>query len=353
MVLQHNPFLRYHQTSSSDNPFQGPLAEAVRYDYINSQLPMEREGGLYTTILPIYEWSASHLVDALKDHTSIERRSRILDLGSGTGAATRMILPVQGFAHITGIEQSEGMLEVANYKFHKKETQEFERKIQELFNGNVPEQLSSYWQAVRTETEQDQNLVRFIQGDLRRITDLVDHDYDAAIANQSLHWLGDDLPAFFTSLRDVLSANGIAIWNSASDFIEDNIYHSAEFSFRYNDFMGMICEKLSQKGYAVGNYKDFRRPKWKTEEIEGYIKDSGFTMEQKRTILVRDDFQRYLSLDLPLMLSGLLHDKGISLEDTEKLARETAAEIINECSNFMADTQHKYDITPIFVMRKK
>ena len=316
---------------------------------------MEREGNPNRRILPIYEWAASHLVDTLKMHTTI---GRVLDLGCGTAAATRMLMQLSnplGVTEVTGIDQSAEILRIAKYKFHQADST-FEQEVEAAFGGKVPPELQNYWSTVRQETTSVGNRVRFITGDLRKIDDLVggsDAKYNTAIANHSLHWLGEDLPAFLTSLKAHLAPQGVLAWNTASDFVADNIFPPETFSFRYNELMGMISEKLKQRGYRVDNYKEFRKPKWAVKEVEQMAQDSGWELVQKHSILVRNDFQRFLSLDIPLILSGLLQGEKLEIEEFERLGREVTVEVIKEQADFGLDTTHKYDVNPIFVMRNK
>ena len=316
---------------------------------------MEREGNPNSRILPIYEWTASHLVDTLRMHAPIER---VLDLGCGTAAATRMLMQASasaGITEVTGIDQSAEMLRVAKYKFHQADST-FEQEIEAVFGGKIPPELRNYWSAVRQETTSVGDRVRFIAGDLRKIDDLIgksDTPYQAAVANHSLHWLGEDLPAFLTSLKAHLAPQGVLAWNTASDFVADNIFPPETFSFRYNELMGMVSEKLKQRGYNVDDYKEFRKPKWSVKDIEEMAQDSGWDLVQKRSILVRNDFQRFLSLDIPLILSGLLQGERLEIKEFERLGREVTAELIKERADFGLDTTHKYDVNPIFVMRNK
>ncbi len=352
--LKDNPFLHLQGAHYSDNPFLKPLESAVKYDYINAHLPTEKEDPVCTRLLPIYEWTASVLIETLVSQASLSG-SRVLDLGCGTGAATLMLpQQIKRLKLVTGIDESPGMLEVAKYKFNQTNGEEFETRVKLILGGTIPPRLEDYWAKARAQTASGSVPVKFVQGDLRNITTLVKKEYDAAIANHSLHWLGDDLPRFFQALNQVLKPGGLVAWNTASDFVNDPNYPSLQYGFHYNDFTGMICEKLRERGYTIGDNYQFRKPRWEKREIVDYIQDNGFSLERTRTVLIHNDFQRYISFDLPLMLGGLATKDGsqLGLEEIEQLSREVAAEVITERRDFSSDLEHKYGVNPIFIMRK-
>ena len=345
--LPSNPFLQYYSPSAA-NPFDITLQQAIGYDLINITLPAERIENLTSEILPAYEWTAGFLVDALKKHLS-HSLPRLLDLGSGTGAATRMLY--RGFpqAEITAIEISKNMLELARYKFAQVSRSHFHNQTEQVLPQPIPERLEHYWNSVSSEVSRAQ--VEFKHSNIRNLDIILSVSYDGAIANHSLHWLGDDLHSFFKTVSTVLKPKAPLVWNTALDFVDSKHYPARDYSARYNRFIGLVSEKLIHKGYALSDYQEFRKPRWTLKDISAMAEENGFSFSLQGEILVRRDYNRLITFDLPLFIASPL--TSFPLKDVETLARRTAAEVIAERPDFGADLEHLYDVNPIFIFQKK
>ncbi|MDP3734108.1 MAG: class I SAM-dependent methyltransferase [Nanoarchaeota archaeon] len=347
-MLHHNPFLRYMRPGTDHtNPFTGPLADAIQYDYINCHLVQERVNAHGSEILPTYECAASYLVDHLQPF--LQERSVVLDLGSGTGIASRMLARVHR-GKILGVEQAPAMIEVAQYKFHKSNASEFENKVKELFGGALPERLENYWQEVRAETRSAP--IEFIPGDMRNCFLQVSGAYDAAIANHSLHWLRDDWPVFFHNLAAILKKGAPLVWNTASDFVDSAKFPSADYSWRYGTFMERVAEKLLQRGFSVNDWNAIRIPAKTEDEVRQIVEDNGFSCAIQEPILMPKDMRYIIGFYLPLHIAGLLVKKQ-EIDTIDKLSREITAELVRERSDIFADLEHRFDVNPVFVCLRK
>src|SRR3989338_2522240 len=140
MAFQDSPFLRYYRQPGVENPFQGPLAAAAQYDHTNVSLSLPREINGSSEILSCYEWTASFLLEVLQTQVSNDL-PKILDLGSGTAAGTLMAHRFMPTAYVDGIEQSEGMRQLARYKCNlldSKELASCELELGGLFPEGIP-----------------------------------------------------------------------------------------------------------------------------------------------------------------------------------------------------------------------
>lgn len=347
-MLHHNPFLRYMQPGTDkSNPFTDSLAEAVQYDYINCHVMQERVNAKSSEILPTYECAASYLVDKLLPFLHAD--SRVLDLGSGTGIASRMLARVHR-GKILGVEQAPAMIEVAQYKFHKSTASEFENKVKELFGGTLPERLENYWQEVRAETISAP--IEFMLGDMRNCLLQVSPAYDAALANHSLHWIRDDWPGFFRNLAALLKKGAPLVWNTASDFVDSATFPSAHYSWRYSTFMEMVAEKLQRRGFSVNDWNAIRIPAKTEDEVRQIVEDNGFSCAIKEPLLMPKDMRYIIGFYLPLHIAGLLV-KEQDIPTIERLSREITAELIQERADVFADLEHRFDVNPMFVCVKK
>ncbi len=347
-MLKNNPFLRYMSPETDhDNPFMGPLAEAVQYDYINCHLMEQRVHVNGSEILPTYECAGSYLVEHLRPF--LQEESAILDLGSGTGIASRMLARSHR-GKILGIEQSAAMIEVAKYKFRRGNAAEFEDKARELFNGIIPERLAHYWHQVRAETTAAS--VDFLHADMRTCFLKVDPGYDAAIANHSLHWVRDDWPQFFRNLAQALKPGAPLVWNTASDFVDSKKFPSAQYSWRYSTFMEMVENKLDQRGFSVRSVKEIRQPARTEDEVRDIVEQNEFSCHVKEPILLPKDIRYIIGFYLPLHIANILKQEQ-AIDTIEQLSRDLTAELIRERPDAFADLEHRFDINPIFLCRRK
>jgi SAM-dependent methyltransferase len=351
-MTSNNPFLKYHINLGKDNPFAGPLAESIRYDYLNSVLHVPIIEDFHTKLLPIYEFGAHYLSKALKSSLT-KKPQKLLDLGCGTGASTRMLHQNFPLTEIIGVDQSSSMMRVARYKLRKDNSandQEFETYAKSIFEGKFPEHLNSYWVNARNFINSD-NKITLQESNLIELIENVGIDWQGAIAGNSLHWLGDKLGDFFQSLNGVEKGTPI-VWNTASDFYNDPIFPSSSFGFRYNDLIGMVAEELQSQGYQLSDYKSFRSPTWNLKAIQDITSDNGFQTEQIGSILIKNDFQRLISLDVPLIMSGLITNNVPPISELERISREVVGLVLKKQSDFARDIVHKYEINPIFVSRR-
>ena len=144
---------------------------------------------------------------------------------------------------VLGVELSEGMLQTARYKFHQ-------WSGEQLLEQVTDEILLKYWQEFRAESEQYKDQVTFVLGDFQEIGTIKPESMDSAVGHQFMHWT--DLSKSFKQLYRFLKTRGEVLWNSASHFYEDSQFPSAEYGFRYNDFVENGVRHLLQKS-SYGN----------------------------------------------------------------------------------------------------
>jgi len=213
-------------TGSKDtgNPYEGDLGKGIAYDSYEAKSSCIRQEDNFPSIVQVYRSGARELIQ----HLSPGEKERLLDLGSGTGICTLELLCQHPESEAVGIEISQGMRIVAQYKFHQEDGKEL------LSHVDNP-QLIAYWKQFRTESLPYAHKVKFIHGDVQESDLLPTESIDGAVANQVVHWT--DISKTFANFQRWLKPKGEVIWNSASHWYNDKQFPALEYSIRFNDFL--------------------------------------------------------------------------------------------------------------------
>ncbi len=332
------PDAAYTGNSSKGHPYEGDLGKAVDFDLYESSSPIVGSDNSPEIFGP-YGYGARNLLN----HSSIERGDRVLDLGSRTGISTLEIFRRQSDITILGINQSEGMDFLAKYKFSQNNGQ----LVSEIDN----EQLLRYWRDFRTESKPYGNNVEFLMGDFEKI-DLQHESFDSAVASQFMHWSAD-LSKPFTQLAKFLKQMGKVAWNSSSHWYNDSKFPSAEFGFRYNDFMSYVLDSVSSGGGI--EFKDLfslSKPEHNIESIKAITSEQGFDTEQEGIYLMQVDFIQFVSRHVPAFVRSLIVSTKIDDQELESRVNESIKKAILDPKT-LGDTRHRYEIHPVFVSVKK
>ncbi|MFA5412444.1 MAG: class I SAM-dependent methyltransferase [Candidatus Micrarchaeia archaeon] len=319
-------------SAAQGNPYKGDLGKGVAYDLYEARAKMIRQDGRTPAITTPYREGARNLVAYLR---MVKDRQTVLDVGPGTGITAIEVLGRDSTVRVLGVEISPGMLQVGQYKFHQ-------GRLGLAQFRDTPE-LLEYWAQFREETSQfGRGRVKFILGDIQE-AGVGDGIADCAVANQVMHWT--DLSKTFGQLHRMLRGEGQVVWNSASHFYDDGGFPSAEFGFRYNDFMGFVMDEVAKRA-PVKDYKGLSRPSHDIESIRGITQGQGFSTGQVGTWLVHVDLQTFMRNHVPVFVKQLI-ENGMDEPELEAITREAIAAAASN-PKALADMTHKYDIVPIF-----
>ncbi len=339
MKLQDNVF-----ANSGTNPFDGDIEKGIQYDLYEAQGFVVDQSAAFPRPKGIYEHGADQLLQYFNP-----KAQHVLELGSGTGIATRSLLRQNNTRQVVGVEVSPGMREVSLYKFHQKDAKRFEEEIEQYYSCRQGEQilreLREYWDQFREETLPVQTQVNFLIGDIQNIAELVNHDaFDGATANQVLHWV--DISRTFAGLHQVLKKGAAVIWNSASHFYDDEQYPAERWGFRYHRFMEDVTKELRRCDLEVVDYRSIQRPLQNLASITKLTEERGFSTEQVGTLLLPVDFQAMLTKQVPRLAAAAIQN-DLSLDKKQAYIDEAIFKAFRE-NGFPEDKYHKYDIVPIF-----
>lgn len=330
------------------NPYSGDRGKGIAYDrYEADYLAVCPEGGS-SRISTGYRVGARELIS----YSRAGEGDKILDLGSGTGIATLELLLQKGDVSVVGVELSEGMIQVARYKFHQDKGEEILSEVED-------KKLLDYWSRFREESNPFGDKVQFIAGDFQEIDSLDEESYDVAVGNQFMHWT--DLGTTFRQLNRFLKSKGEVVWNSASHFYDNHCFPAAEYGFRYNDFLAYVLDDLSKNGLEVKDYRQLSKPSYNLTLIETISHNTRFDTRQVATLLKPVDLQIFVQNHVPVFARQLVAS-GVDREDEEesrgfeeelqaKIKEAISRTIVNPKA--MSDTKHKYDIIPFFRSTKK
>ncbi len=343
MRLKENVF-----ASKGTNPFAGEIEKGIQYDLYEAQGFVLDQSSTFPKLKRIYEHGADQLIQHL--HSGAQQ---ILELGSGTGIATRSLFRQNSNRQVVGVEVSKGMKEVSEYKFHQAERIPFREKVEAYFThvGQRPSlELNDYWDSFREDTRNLHQRAQFVEGDIQDIAHLVEHDYfDAATANQVLHWV--DISRTFAGLHQVLRKGGTVVWNSASHFYDDAQYPSEKWGFRYHQFMKYVIDELKREGLEVTDYRSIQRPSQNMASITRITDEQSFSTQQVGTLLLPVDFQAMLTAQVPRLAAAAIQN-NLPLEE-KQIHIDTAILNAIRKNGFPEDKYHKYDIVPIFKSVKR
>lgn len=331
-------------TSGQGNPYAGEdIRNGIRYDTYeaNVSILFPSKGG--DALSSPYRAGAKRLAS----HLSVGRDSGVLDIGSGTGILTLEILTQNPGVRVVGVEEGRGMMEVAKYKFHQRDSIG-------ITDGIDNPNLWAYWESFRDESGRFRNHARFICADFQEVQDIAPESFDAAIGNQVMHWM--DLGRAFGKLGELFRPGASIIWNSSSQFFDDAGFPAREYGFRYNGFISAVLDEVAKRGIEVtGDHKKFCLPANNLESFQEATESQGFRTEQVDTLLIPMDLQTLIRVQAPDMIRKLISPKMQGEEHQEEVARitnEALASAIQD-PNALSDIQHKYDIVPILKSTKQ
>ena len=322
------------------NPYQGSLTKGISYDDYESQTSTLVQEGSSQIFLPVYRRSARKLVNLLQASNG----QKVLDVGSGTGISTLEIFLQSPEISVLSIEISEGMMDIARFKFNQLDNLGH-------MEGITNKRLLKYWGQFRAESKPYRNDVEFILGDIEVIDEIDNESIDVAVGNQSLHWT--DLSKSFGQLNRLLKRKGRVIFNSASDFCEDENFPSLKYCFLYNEFIRHVTSEVGKTVKLTSDYRSLSRPKHNINSFKEIAYNAGFELKQINTDLIPVDLQTIILNHMLPIVRQLCDEKELeSRQDIKEITEKAIAKTVNN-PKAMNDLRHKYGINPIFEMTKK
>lgn len=331
----------YSGSKTQSNPYAGDIKKAIDYDRYEAEFKKIVWGeGSFPTVLSAYRASARSLVNRL-GNISLSSYDVVVDAGSGTGISTLEILSSLKPKDVKAIELSEGMLMLAKYKFNQLDYSSLE-------NHPVSKSLSDYWTEFRSDSLPFKKSAHFIQGDIQNMESLLDGTVKAIVASHSLHWT--NLEKSFQEFARVLKNNGIVVWNTSSHFYNDSRFPAKEWGFRENVFLRYVLDEVS-KSVEIDDFFTLPRPKHTFDSIYQISEKAGLKLEQVATDVEPVDLQIFVKNHVPAITRQLIGNR-LTPEETDRIIKSAIAVMINN-ADALADTNHKYEITPTFIMAKK
>lgn len=338
--------------SKGGNPFLGvDPALGIAYDMDEATTPIVFQEEDNPIILGPYSYSARKLVSK---YLKPEPKEKILDIGSGTGISTLEVLLQQPMLSlVVGLEISQGMLEIARYKFHQTDG----ANLLEMADATP---LPAYWKDFREKSKLNTHKVRFILEDIEKETEyLPSESIGGALASHVVPWV--DLPTTFKRLNRILRRGGRVIWNVTANYFDNSQFPLRGYDLRYNDLIFIILEELRKRGLAVKDYQHPKKPRYTFDSIVDISSEQKFDTELVGTMLFPVDFQDYIPKYVPVLVNELIVP-SLNSEELSKLTPEEKEAIekergilINEAiasavkrPESFRDKDHKYDIVSIF-----
>jgi SAM-dependent methyltransferase len=333
------------------NPYLGAIKDALPQEEVNTHALQRYDSTNDTTVLSLYRYGARHAAQFLPQP---ETGETILEIGSGTGDSTlELFLKYPGVDfNILGIEQSQGMLAVAQYKFHHEDGEN-------VMAAEPNEQVQSFWNAFRQESESYQGRVQFVNDDFLTTTSLDKEAYKSAVAIQVMHWLdsgekGKDLTSALSRFSEFIKPEGSLLWTTSSHYFNDKKFPTLEYNCRYNDFFKFVLEEVSHS-YAVNGVEQLPQPKQNLESVQAASRAAGMETTQLTTRMNEFDLQTLVSFHTPRIVRSLLKEPD-NVDDSE-LQKVTKAAVQKAIGNIydgtLSDTKHIHDIVPVFMSVKK
>jgi len=317
--------------ANGGNPYSGDRGKGIDYDTYESESTVIEQEGNFPNILTPYRAGARKLVQ----YVSASRGETVMDLGSGTGILTLELLVKNPEISVLGLEISEGMMEVAEYKFHQIDGTELRDNVSN-------DSLLKYWEGFRRESDPHKNRVNFVLGDIQTTEDIIPESINRAVANQVFHWT--DLPTTFKQMKRFLKKGGEVIWNTASHFYDDERFPAKKYAFRYNDFLRSVMDEVSSR-VKVSDYREMANPKQNINSIQEVSSSQGLITEQVGTFLLPVDFQNFIRYHVPVFVRTLITSE-MGNDEKDQIAKEAIERTINR-TEALGDIVHKYDIVPI------
>lgn len=324
---------------TGENPYRGDIGKGVDYDRFEATTPFIESGANHALLSTIYRAGAHRLVK----HLDTVPKNRIADIGCGTGIATLELLLNHHGIEALGIEISDGMRYVAEYKFGKNDGAELP--------ATVDAATRAYWENFRDLAATFSN-VSFQQGDMRKLP-LADSALDGAVANQVIHWMNDDadIGKAFGEVHRVLRPGASFVWNTASHFYNHARFPSAEYAFTNNDVFKYFVDELRTRSKKdLVHAPNVVRHNFDT--LSAIAAKQGFSTLNVGTFLHDFDLRTLLTNHIPRIGYALLDTKGVSPEEAQRLVNESLAALVTN-PQALADTKRRYAIVPILKSTKQ
>jgi len=324
---------------SGSDPYKGGIEKGISYDDYDSKCysVMENEG--CPLHLPGYRILAKQLIK----HLSLISNQKILDVGSGTGTSTLELFLKNPNISVVGIEDSEGMLQIARYKFHQISSDDL--KLNEFVNDEI---LLNYFDKFRIESKDYKDKVKFILDDIETTNQIDEESMDGVIANMSLHWT--DLSNSFKQIYRFLKERGEVVFNTSSHFYNNQLFNTLEYDFRLNDFVKYFLEEISKNIDINPDYHSLVDPKHNFDSFRSIASEQGFELEQVSTNLNNLGLQVIISTHI-LPIVGQLNLSEVKDERLDEVIRNALAITINN-PKALGDIKHIYAINTDFRMVK-
>lgn len=333
---------------SDTNPYQGDIVRGIKYDTKEINTQHIEQIGNWPMALTSYRRDSTYLMRYVNVENGL-----LLEVGSGTGIATLEATVRMPKVDVLGVEISSGMMKVAEYKFHQNGGKGI------VDHPESTDSVRAYWDEFRRESNPHKDRVKFLQGDIRTL-ELPSENFDGAIANQAMHWMskGEEWTELgilraFEQVNSALKHGSNFVWSSASHFYNTPEFPASKFGFRYNQIMEPILEAFTSRGIALlGDYKNVDTPVYELEDIVEMTAKAGLETKQVMTYLERFDLLQNLLFDeIPGIVRGLVQ-KEVSDAEVNKIFNEAVSKIVLS-RQFLEDQNHRYDIIPVFVSKKK
>lgn len=318
------------------NPYKGGIEQGIAYDLYELNRPIIQQNAGKPRILGGYQSVALDLLN----HFSTQKGSRILEIGSGTGIGTLELVSLNPTCSLICIESSEGMIELARYKFNHLDEDYILRRTNDL-------SLIRYWTSFRSRSLEFKDNVKFLMSNFED-TILNHESIDSAIAFSSLYHT--DLTKSFRNLYNFLTNNGFIIWDGSSHFYDDKDFPSSNYGFRYNDFLGYVLDEIGKKLDLLGDYRNLSKPKVNLDEIMEITLKEGLFTEKIAIYLTPVDLQIFIKNFVPHIVRVLV-PKETDEEYFNEVLKEGIGKAITNPSA-LNDNNHKYGIKAIFKSKK-
>ena len=325
----------YTGFNRAGNPYMQGIARCIEYEVFDNKFRVTEFGGL-----PVTNYMANAI--ATLKYARDEKIDKIVEFGSGTGVSTLEIAKRYPDSKIYCVEQSEGMISIARYKFNQGDGRN-------ILSETDNEQIIRYWQEFREKTRYYKENIVFVNSDFQEVDSNLIGSADLGISIQALHW-PKNFGKTFEKLGEILGVGKKILWNTASHFFEDEKYPTLEHGFRYNDFMRWVFDEISEKVPDMQALEEILVPEYKynLETLKKTTLERGFETKQNGTFLLAIDLEVLIGDYGPALVSLACRDcRGIDAQQIESYYFDAVSETLGK-EGALLDTQRKYEIIPIF-----
>ncbi len=334
------------------NPYKGDINRGIDYDLFEANTHyLDRDGKVPFLSHPYRAGNR-----AMMKHLEARIGQRVLDTGSGTGISTLELAAQNQGIIIQGIEISEGMCNIARFKFGHNDWKEVHESIENRAGINPPKDyqaLLNYWKEFRNEAAPHKERVNFINGDLKNLDQFPNEAFDHATGYCVPHWMGkgDELVKFFTDISRILKPKGTYVWATAAHWFDDGSYPRRERWFLFNEFIqGYLEEARKISGKQFDAYAP-PTPQHDMESISEITSKAGMRTEKAGMFYHDYDLQTIMMNHCAGIARDKLQNK-LPAADIERVIIEARAQTVKNPAA-MSDTQHKIQFVPIFRTTKQ